>query len=79
MADSKLSEWIEKYVERKTKSCQSRKRITEARRTFQESTRKSSWSNCKIHLLDIKIGQFTEEELDAELKKIKNKKAAGLC
>ena len=28
--------------------------------------------------LDIKLGQFTEEEFDLKLKKIKNRKAAGL-
>ena len=28
--------------------------------------------------LDIKIGPFTQEELDSELRKVKNRKAAGL-
>ena len=28
--------------------------------------------------LDIKLGQFSQEELDSELRKIKNRKAAGL-
>ena len=28
--------------------------------------------------LDIKLGQFTQEELDSVLRKIKNRKAAGL-
>ena len=28
--------------------------------------------------LDIKIGQFTQEELDSVVRKIKNRKAAGL-
>ena len=28
--------------------------------------------------LDIKVGQFTQEELDSVLRKVKNRKAAGL-
>ena len=28
--------------------------------------------------LDIELGQFTQEELDSVLRKIKNRKAAGL-
>ena len=50
--------------------------------TFREFTRKASESEpiTKIicNRLDIKLGQFTQEELDLVLGKIKNRKAEGL-
>ena len=50
---------------------------------FRKSTRKPTesytWTITKIisKQLDIKLGPFTQEELDSVLKKLKNRKAAG--
>ena len=52
--------------------------------TFREFTRKPSESYTGNYTrmiskqLNIKLGQFTQEELDSVLRKIKNRKAAGL-
>ena len=52
--------------------------------TFPEFTRKPSesytWANLENYhkQLDIKLGPFTQKELDSVLRKIKNRKAAGL-
>ena len=49
---------------------------------FREFTRKPSksdtWTRIISKQLDIKLGPFTQEELDSVLRKIKNRKAAGL-
>ena len=52
-------------------------------RTFREFTQKPSesytWTNHVISKhLDIKLGQFTQKEFNSVLRKIKDRKAAGL-
>ena len=42
MADSKSSEWKEKHLESRTKSCQAGRKTSEMERTFQESAQKPS-------------------------------------
>ena len=57
---------------------------TPAETTFREFTRKTSESYHEpvteiiSNQLDIKLGHFTQKELDSVLRKIKNRKTAGL-
>ena len=86
MADSKWCEQKKAHIKAKTKSYLPRRKASKAERTFQESAWKPSWNhrtnlskkkiiNCQ---LNVKLGQFMEEKLDALLRKIKNRKVAGL-
>ena len=78
MTDRKLSKWKEKHLERKTKRRQKWKE--HFRNLFGnplEITNKLQKKNFYSQL-DIKLGQFTKEEIDAILKKIKSRKTAGL-
>ena len=68
MTDSKGSKRKEEHIESKTKSCPSRRKTSEMKRIYQEFADK----------LDIKLEQFMEEEIDAGLKKIFNRKVTGL-
>ena len=66
-----------KYLKIITESCQSRRKTSEVKRTFQESPEKSI-SEIINDQLDIKLRRFTEDELDTVLKTIKSRKAVGL-
>ena len=84
MADNKWSEWKKEHLEGKTKICQPRRMDIEVERTFQKplgnSPKVSDKPKTKIinSQLNIKERQFTEEELNVVLSKIKSRKAAGL-
>ena len=60
---------------KKTKCCQPRRKTSEVGRAFQESAWKPSGNHRQIYpkmnngQVDIKLGQFTEEELDVVLEK----------
>ena len=81
MVDSKKSEQIEKHPESKTKSYQPRRKTSAVERRFRESAGKPFKNHGKRtkkiinDQLHIKLGQFTEEELDAILKKNKTLKS----
>ena len=86
MSDSKWSEHLEEELfESKTKSFQPRRKISEVEITF----RKSVWKLLEISdkpipktiscRLVIRLGQFTEEELDSVVNKIKSRKVAWSC
>ena len=83
MEDNKWKEQKEEHFESKTMGCYRRK-TSEVKKIFQVSFRKPSWSHWQTYSeiinsqLDIKQGQFTEEELDTILKDIKKTKPANL-
>ena len=76
ISDSKWSEWKEKHLKSKSKNCEPRRKTSDIERTFQESAWKPSSNQKEITngLLDIKLEQLMEEELDAGLKKLKAEK-----
>ena len=64
----------------KTKSCQPTRKSSVVERTFQESEIADKLTKKIITCqLDIKLGEFTEKELVAVLKKIKSRKAADVA
>ena len=74
---------MEKNLESKTKSCQPRLKISKVEKHFKnllgnppEITDKPAEKIINSQL-NIKLGQFMDEELDAILTKIKSRKAAG--
>ena len=84
MANDKRSEQTEEHRKTWTESYQPRRTNTTMETSFWESTQKPPKSPHELitriirKQLDIKLGQFTLEELDSVLRKIKNRKAAGL-
>ena len=84
MANDKRSKQKEEHCESKTESNQPIRTNKTGETSFRESTRKTTesytWTNHEIisKQLDIKLGPFTQEELDSVLRKIKNRKTAGL-
>ena len=74
--------WAEKSTANaKLKATNQQERIT-LETAFRKSTRKATesytWTRIISKQLDIKLWPFTLEELDSILRKIKNRKAAGL-
>ena len=73
MADSKWSERKEEHLESKTKSCKPKRKTSEVDRSFQESAWKSFETTDKPiqknnnSQVDVKLGQFMEKEIDAEI------------
>ena len=78
MADSKRSEQKEKHTERKTKSCQLRRTNADMTEHFKTVIGNSTKVTDKPIIIiikshqDIKLGQFTRNEL--KLKKLKQKR-----
>ena len=81
MADNKWRDQKEDYFKNKTKSCQPKRKTSKVERTFQGPTQKPSLNHKQTlskktinGQIDIKLGQFMEEEIDTVLKKWKTKK-----
>ena len=76
MADGKQREQKEEYHSCKSKGCQQKERLHKWEEHVKNLLRNSLEITYKIinNQLDIKLGQFTEEELDAVLKEKKAEK-----
>ena len=85
MANGKRSEKKEEHCQSKLKATSQEERIQQWKQHFKnllrtppKVTHEPIITRIISKQLDIKLGQFSQEELDSVLRKIKNKKAAGL-
>ena len=72
---------MEEHFENKTKSCQPRRTNIDVERTFQESAGelfKVSDKPTPKNRKDMQLDQFTREELNVVLRRMKSRKAASL-